>query len=47
MHGKDDRHPFFVGKPEGNLPLGNQGISGRIILKFILKNWRVDWIHVT
>jgi hypothetical protein len=31
----------LVGKPEGKRPLGRPGIYGRIILRWILRNWDV------
>jgi len=30
-----------VGKPEGKRPLGNPGVGGRIILKWIIRKWDV------
>ena len=29
----------LVGKPEGKKPLGNTGVGGRIILKWISRKW--------
>jgi hypothetical protein len=34
---------ILVGRPEGRRPLGDPGIDGRIILKWIFKKW--DWGH--
>jgi hypothetical protein len=33
-----------VGKSEGNRPLGNVGVCGRIILRWIFRKWGRDWI---
>jgi len=30
-----------VGKPEGKRPLGDPGIDGRIILRWIFRQWNV------
>jgi hypothetical protein len=35
--GRGDAYMALVGKPEGRRPLGNPGIDGRIILKWIFK----------
>jgi len=32
-------HRVLVGKPEGSRPLGDQDVDGRIILRWIFKNW--------
>ena len=39
-------HRALVGKPQGERPLGELGVDGRIILKCILKEWDggIDWI---
>jgi len=34
-------HRVLVGKPEGKKPLGNPGVGGRIILKWIFRKWAV------
>jgi len=34
-------HRVSVGKPEGKKPLGNSGVRGRIILKWIFRKWNV------
>ena len=31
----------LVGKPEGNRPLGDSGVDGMIILRWIFRNWDV------
>jgi len=38
-----------VGKPEGKSHLGDSGVDGRIILRWIFRKWDVgdvDWIEV-
>jgi len=40
---------FLVGKPEGKNHLGDPGVDGRIILRWILTKWNVggiDWIDL-
>ena len=32
-------HKVLVGKPEGKRPWGDQEVDGRIILRWILRNW--------
>ena len=40
-------HSVLVGKPEGKIPLGDQDVDGRIILRWILRKWegvvRTGW----
>jgi len=39
----------LVGKPEGKNHLGDPGVDGRIILRWILRKWNVggmDWIEL-
>jgi hypothetical protein len=31
----------LVGKPEGKIPLGDTGVDGRIILRWIFRKWSV------
>jgi len=33
----------LVGKPEGKTPLGDPDADGRVILRWILRNWRGLW----
>ena len=38
-----------MGKPEGKSHLGDSGVDGRIILRWIFRKWDVgdvDWIEV-
>ena len=37
-----------MGKPEGKRPLGNPGVDGRIILKWIFGKWNGDmgWVDL-
>jgi hypothetical protein len=37
-----DVYRILVGKPEGKRSLGDPGLSGRIILKWIFRNWDVE-----
>jgi hypothetical protein len=39
---------ILVGRPEGGRPLGDPGVSGNIILKYVVKNWYgcMDWIEL-
>jgi hypothetical protein len=32
---------LLVGKPEGKRPLGRPGVAGRIILRWIFREWDV------
>jgi hypothetical protein len=32
----------LVGKPEGKRPLGDPGVDGRIILRWIFRKWNVE-----
>jgi hypothetical protein len=32
-------YSVLVGKAEGKRPLGNRGVDGRIILRWIFKKW--------
>jgi len=34
-------HRILVGKPEGKRPLGDLGVDGRIILRWIFRKWDV------
>jgi hypothetical protein len=41
---------IWVGKPEGERPLGRLDVDGRIILRWIFRKWDVggmDWIELT
>jgi hypothetical protein len=44
---KRGAYRILVGRPEGRWPLGRPGIDGRIILKWILKNWDGAWTGLT
>jgi len=39
----------LVGKPEGMRPLGRTSVDGKIILRWIFRNWDGDmeWIELT
>jgi len=37
-----DVYGIFMGKPEEKRQLGDPGLSGRIILKWIFRNWDVE-----
>jgi hypothetical protein len=39
MGGKRGAYRILVGRPEGRRPLGDPGVGGRIILKWIFKKW--------
>jgi len=42
-------HGVLVGKPEGKRPLGDKGVDGRIILRWIFRKWDVggvDWTQL-
>jgi hypothetical protein len=39
MEEKRGAYRNLVGRPEGKRPLGNPGVDGRIILKWIFKRW--------
>jgi hypothetical protein len=36
-----DVYRVLVGKPEGKRPLGDPGVDGRIILRWIFRKWHV------
>jgi hypothetical protein len=42
----------LVGKPEGERPLGDQGVDGRIILRWIFRKWvvgvwtKLGWLRI-
>jgi hypothetical protein len=40
-------YKILVRRPEGGRPLGDPGVSERILLKYIVKNWYggMDWIE--
>ena len=43
-------HRDLVGKPEGKNHLGDPGVDGRIILRWLFRKWDVvgmDWIELT
>ena len=49
MGAKRGAYRVFVGKPEGKRPLGRPRSDGRIILRWIFKEWDVgvmDWIDL-
>ena len=35
-------HKVLVGKPEGNRPMEDPGVDGRIILRWIFRKWDVE-----
>ena len=38
-------HKVLVGKPKGNIPLGDQDVDGRIILRWIFRTgW--SWLRI-
>jgi hypothetical protein len=37
-----DVYKILMGKPEEKRPFGDPGLSGRIILKWIFRNWDVE-----
>jgi hypothetical protein len=44
-----DVNKLLVGKPEGKRPLGDQDVGGKIILRWILRNWFRccgDWMEL-
>ena len=41
--GEERRIQGWVGKPEGNRPLGGSGVDGRIILRWIFRKWDVGY----
>ena len=47
-----DVYRVFVGKPGGKIPLGDPGVDGRIILRWIFRKWDVgvwtgsSWLRI-
>jgi hypothetical protein len=41
MEERRDVYRVLVGKPEGKRPLGDPGVDGRIILRWIFRKWDV------
>jgi hypothetical protein len=39
MWEKRGLYRVLVGKPEGKTPLGDPGVDGKIILRWIFRNW--------
>jgi hypothetical protein len=48
MGEKRGAYRMLVGRPEGRHHLGDPGVDGRIILKWIFKTWEgdMDWIEL-
>jgi hypothetical protein len=50
MGGGRGVYRVLVGKPEGKRPRGDPGVDGRIILRWIFREWDVegvDWIELS